>query len=172
MRNTSRKDKNEIVLKLVPQVFAWARSVHPSQPLTSGVLHGDWSSLDAMPPLARVQIEESDVISFHDYGWPEDFESAREDVEQFHRPLICTEYMARGIGQHLRHDSAYRAAVSCRRHQLGSCGGEEPDVSSMGFMAAALCDRTADYLVSRCFSRGWDAIPRARAGDYSRSDQR
>jgi hypothetical protein len=86
------------VLGLVPQVFAWARSVHPTQPLTSGVWHGDWDSLDKMPPMARVQIEESDVISFHNYGWPEDFEKRVKDLEQFHRPIICTEYMARGNG--------------------------------------------------------------------------
>jgi hypothetical protein len=92
------RNKNEIVLKLVPQAFAWARSVHPVQPLTSGVWHGDWASLDVMPPMARVQIEQSDVISFHNYGWPEDFEKRVEQLEQFHRPLICTEYMARGAG--------------------------------------------------------------------------
>jgi hypothetical protein len=92
------RNKAELVLNLLPQVFAWARSVHPSQPLTSGIWHGDWSSLDAMPPMARVQIENSDVISFHDYGWPEQFEKHIHQLEQFHRPLICTEYMARGAG--------------------------------------------------------------------------
>ena len=92
------RNKNEIVLGLVPQVFAWARSEHPIQPLTSGLWHGDWDSLDKMPPMARVQIEESDVISFHNYGWPEDFEKRVKDLEQFHRPIICTEYMARGNG--------------------------------------------------------------------------
>jgi hypothetical protein len=92
------KDKNEIILGLLPQVFAWARAAHPSQPLTSGLWHGDWSSLDAMPPLARVQIEQSDVISFHNYGWPEEFEKVVTQLEQFHRPVICTEYMARGAG--------------------------------------------------------------------------
>ena len=71
------KNKNEIIL---------------------GLLHGDWSSLATMPPLARIQIEQSDVISFHDYGWPENFESHVKMLEQFHRPLICTEYMARNIG--------------------------------------------------------------------------
>jgi hypothetical protein len=92
------KDKAEIVLKLLPQVFAWARSVHPTQPLTSGVWRGDWSTLEAMPAMAREQIEQSDVISFHNYGWPEEFEKRVEELEQFHRPLICTEYMARGAG--------------------------------------------------------------------------
>jgi GH35 family endo-1,4-beta-xylanase len=36
------RNKNQIVLELLPQVFAWARSVHPAQPLTSGLWHGDW----------------------------------------------------------------------------------------------------------------------------------
>jgi hypothetical protein len=92
------KNKTEIIVGLLPQVFAWARSAHPTQPLTSGVWQGDWSSLSSMQPMARIQIEQSDVISFHNYGWPEDFEARVKLLEQFHRPLICTEYMARGAG--------------------------------------------------------------------------
>jgi len=45
-----------------------------------------------------MQIEESDVISFHNYGWPEEFEQRVQWLLPFHRPLICTEYMARGAG--------------------------------------------------------------------------
>ncbi len=92
------RNKNELVLALLPQVFAWARSEHPSQPLTSGLWYGDWSSREKMPPLARVQVEESDIITFHNYGWPEDFEQRVKDLEKLHRPMICTEYMARGVG--------------------------------------------------------------------------
>jgi len=91
-------NKRDLILAVLPQAFAWARSVHPIQPLTSGVWSGDWSSLDKMPPVARVQIEQSDVISFHNYDWPEGFESRIHELEQFHRPLLCTEYMARGAG--------------------------------------------------------------------------
>jgi hypothetical protein len=88
----------DAVITLVPQAFAWARSAHPTQPLTSGVYDGDWSSLDAMPLMARMQIEQSDVISFHNYSWPEEFEKRVLELQQFHRPLICTEYMARSNG--------------------------------------------------------------------------
>ena len=91
-------NKRELVLTLLPQVFAWARAAHPVQPLTSGIWSGDWSSLDRMSPMARLQIEQSDVISFHNYAWPEEFEQRIHELEQFHRPLICTEYMARGAG--------------------------------------------------------------------------
>jgi len=92
------RNKNEIIAQLLPQVFVWARSARPSQPLTSGVWHGDWSSLAVMTPVSQIQIQQSDVISFHDYGWPETFEAHVKMLEQFHRPLICTEYMARNIG--------------------------------------------------------------------------
>jgi len=91
-------NKVALVDALLPQVFAWARSAHPTQPLTSGVWTGDWNSLDKMPATAKIQIEQSDVISFHDYGWPEEFEARVKQLEQFHRPLLCTEYMARGAG--------------------------------------------------------------------------
>ena len=91
-------NKRALILALLPQVFTWVREVHPSQPLTSGVWAGDWSSLEKMSPMARVQVEQSDVISFHNYEWPEGFEKRIHELEQFHRPLICTEYMARGAG--------------------------------------------------------------------------
>lgn len=92
------RDKNERVLKLLPQVFAWARAAHPSQPLTSGVWQGNWSSDEKLSPMARVQLAESDVISFHNYGWPENFEQHVEWLERYKRPILCTEYMARGAG--------------------------------------------------------------------------
>ncbi len=36
-------NKKARVLELLPKVFEWARSAHPSQPLTSGLWEGDWS---------------------------------------------------------------------------------------------------------------------------------
>ena len=92
------KNKVELVNALLLQVFAWAREAHPVQPLTSGVWDGDWSSIEKMSATGRIQIRESDVITFHNYGWPEDFEAHVKLLQQYHRPLICTEYMARGAG--------------------------------------------------------------------------
>ena len=92
------KDKAEVVATLLPQVFSWARSVNPSQPLTSGIWTGDWSLDETMSPVARIQVNESEVISFHNYSWPENFEQKVVSLQRYHRPLICTEYMARGAG--------------------------------------------------------------------------
>jgi hypothetical protein len=92
------KNKNELVIALLPQAFAWARSAHPTQPLTSGVWKGDWSVAQKLEPGAKIQLEMSDVISFHSYDKPEVFEKRVLSLQQYHRPLICTEYMARGNG--------------------------------------------------------------------------
>jgi hypothetical protein len=89
-------NKVQLVLALLPQAFAWARSAGPSQPLTSGIWQGDWSSLQAMSPMAQKQVELSDVISFHNYDVPAEFEKRVKWLQVYHRPLICTEYMARG----------------------------------------------------------------------------
>src|SRR5438270_7569219 len=91
-------NKQELVLVLLPQVFAWARSATPTQPLTSGVWDGNWSAPEKLTPMQRVQLDLSDVISFHNYGWPESFEKHVRWLERYHRPLICTEYMARSVG--------------------------------------------------------------------------
>jgi hypothetical protein len=92
------KNKNQLVVALLPKAFAWARAAHPMQPLTSGVWKDDWSVREKLGPGAKIQIETSDVISFHSYDKPEVFEKRILSLQQYHRPLICTEYMARGNG--------------------------------------------------------------------------
>jgi hypothetical protein len=92
------KNKSELVLALLPRAFAWARAAHPTQPLTSGVWKGNWSVAEKLEPGAKIQIEMSDVISFHSYDKPEVFEKRVLSLQQYHRPILCTEYMARGNG--------------------------------------------------------------------------
>jgi Cellulase (glycosyl hydrolase family 5) len=92
------KDKAALVLALLPKVYDWARSVKPTQPLTSGVWHDNWSDSKKLEPMAKVQIEMSDILSFHNYGKPDEFKERVASLEQYHRPIICTEFMARKNG--------------------------------------------------------------------------
>lgn len=86
------------VNELLPKVFAWARAVHPVQPLTSGVWEGNWSDPAKENATTKIQLAESDVITFHNYGWPEEFEARIVSLKPLGRPILCTEYMARGNG--------------------------------------------------------------------------
>ncbi len=92
------RTKRQLVAELLPQVFDWARSQHPIQPLTSGLFYGDWDDLSTLQPVEKIQLTQSDVLSFHNYSWPEDFEKHIVELETYHRPILCTEYMARSAG--------------------------------------------------------------------------
>ena len=81
-------------LPLLREVFRWARTVNPSQPLTSPI----WriptprsTSLD----IARFLEDHCDVLSFHCYGDPSEMQAFIEWLKSSGRPLVCTEYMAR-----------------------------------------------------------------------------
>ena len=91
------KNKDQLVLALLPKAFAWARSVHPQQPLTSGVWKGDWSNPAKLEPMAKEQLELSDIVSFHNYESPASFGLHVKWLQKYGRPIICTEYMARPV---------------------------------------------------------------------------
>jgi len=89
-------DKANLVLILLPKAFAWARAAGPQQPLTCGVWKGDWSASEKLTPMERMQLELSDVVSFHNYSEPKEFEKRVKWLQHYNRPILCTEYMARG----------------------------------------------------------------------------
>ena len=93
------KDKSARVAALLPQVFEWARAMNPSQPLTGGVWGADMP-LDQtnLDELQQIQLRESDIITFHNYSWPEYFQQEIHWLRKYNRPVLCTEYMARSVG--------------------------------------------------------------------------
>lgn len=91
-------NKAELVYPLLKKTFEWARSQNPTQPLTSGLWIGDWSNHDTMDKMHKLQIEQSDIISFHCYESTEVFERRINELQRYNKPLLCTEYMARPNG--------------------------------------------------------------------------
>lgn len=76
-------------LPLLENVFKWARAANPDQPLTAGLWAWDFEKLN------QVQIENSDVITYHDYEDAPWHKRVIELLKTHGKPLICTEYMAR-----------------------------------------------------------------------------
>jgi hypothetical protein len=95
---TEPANKVALVEALLPKIFSYARAGLPSQPLISGVWHGDWSDPSKLSPIEKTQLDLSDLISFHNYGPPDEFEKRIQWLQQYHRPILCTEYMARPMG--------------------------------------------------------------------------
>ncbi|HET7239644.1 MAG TPA: cellulase family glycosylhydrolase [Gemmatimonadales bacterium] len=90
-------DKVARVTALLPRVFQVARAVGPMQPLTSGVCCVE-SNPGKLSPLQQIQLRESDIITFHNYGGAESFRRQVKWLRRYQRPVICTEYMARSVG--------------------------------------------------------------------------
>ncbi|MEY8014149.1 1,4-beta-xylanase [Mycobacterium servetii] len=114
-RSVERKDKLERVAELLPQVFGWARTVDPSQPLTSGVWQGQWSDPGRRSAIAGIQLDNSDVITFHSYAEPATFESRIAELAPQGRPILCTEYMARTQGS-----TVQGILPVAKRHNVGA----------------------------------------------------
>jgi hypothetical protein len=89
--------KPELALALLKKVFAWAREIDPEQPLTAGVWIGDWSDAK-LNPIHRFQLENSDIITYHSYDPVEKHAERVAPLRLYHRPIVCTEFMARPNG--------------------------------------------------------------------------
>lgn len=93
-------NKTALVAGLLGPVFDWARSADPTQPLTSGLWTGDrWDQFDKLDAVEKIQVTQSDVMSFHDYRWPEHFEERTRQIMTWGRPVLVTEYMARATAR-------------------------------------------------------------------------
>jgi len=98
----------DAAVPLLKAVFAWAREANPDQPLTAGLWNDHPLSNDVM-------LDQSDVVTFHDYDAPDRLEAHIQKLAATGRPLICTEYMARTRG------SLFETALPIfKRHGVGA----------------------------------------------------
>jgi hypothetical protein len=92
-------NKIALVEALLPQVFTFARAALPTQPITSGLWSGtDWNDPAKLTAVQKIQLDNSDVLSFHNYDGPAEFEKRIQWLQGYHRPILCTEYLARSHG--------------------------------------------------------------------------
>ncbi len=91
-------NKAGLALMLLKKEFAWARSVDPHQPLTVGVWAGDLTSPERLLSIYRFILEQSDVISFHNYKPLPEMKGAIKVLRRYGRPILCAEYIARPAG--------------------------------------------------------------------------
>ena len=154
-RSVERKDKQDRVAELLPQVFRWARSVDPNQPLTSGVWRGNWGEPAGRSPISQIQLDNADVITFHSYAEPATFESRIAELAPLGRPIICTEYMARPQGSTIE-----GVLPVAKRHNVGAF--------NWGFVAG----KTQTYFPWDSWDHPYAAPPKVWFHDLLRPDGR
>ncbi|MDR1719028.1 MAG: cellulase family glycosylhydrolase [Dysgonamonadaceae bacterium] len=89
-QNTNRGAE---AMGLLRAAFRWARSVNPSQPLSSPL----WGipARDTALDIVAFLCENCDVMTFHCYKDAETMEAFIKMLKRFNRPMICQEYMGR-----------------------------------------------------------------------------
>jgi hypothetical protein len=108
VNEASRRDR-----LILAHTFQWAREVNPTQPLTSC-----WEA-----------IEISDIYSFHTYGKPgtdadgNSWGKAMEGLRTVGRPALCTEFMARTMGNTLEAVLPFFAQHKVGWYEWGLCAG-------------------------------------------------
>lgn len=79
------------VMPLLRKSFEWGKQANPEQPLTAG----RWNEHE---PSNEFMLNNSDIITFHNYESAGQLQDRVEDLQDYGRPMICTEYMARPVG--------------------------------------------------------------------------
>ncbi|HYH14020.1 MAG TPA: cellulase family glycosylhydrolase [Flavisolibacter sp.] len=104
--NNGKRDSS---LTLLKKVFQWAREVNPDQPLSVGLWAWDFEKLNAF------QLQNSDVITYHNYEDPQWHLRTIQLLQANGRPMICTEYMAR-----TRNSRFSNILPVLKRHNIGA----------------------------------------------------
>lgn len=96
-------------LALAEASFGWARAERPSQPLTTGIWGPKWQERETR------LVELSDFVSFHDYLPQGPLAAKVEALRAAGRPLVCTEWLARGLGSRAETHLPYfeRERIGC-----------------------------------------------------------
>ncbi len=89
---------------LMEAAFAWAREENPEQPLTVAAWVTPLS--DSITPPYQTEIDQralalSDIVSFHAYWSTAHVKRFIDHLAGHERPMICTEWMARGAGSRI-----------------------------------------------------------------------
>ncbi|MBW0017819.1 MAG: cellulase family glycosylhydrolase [Mycobacterium sp.] len=154
-RQVERKDKQDRVAELLPQVFQWARSVDPAQPLTSGVWQGNWGDPGRRSAISGIQLDNADVISFHSYAAPAEFEGRINELAPLGRPILCTEYLARP-----QNSTVEGILPIAKRHNVGAL--------NWGLVAG----KTQTYLPWDSWDHPYTAAPKVWFSDLLQPDGR
>jgi hypothetical protein len=154
-RKVEHQGKEELVAAFLPHVFGWVRAVNPIQPLTSGVWQGRWKNPGSRSTIASLQLEHSDVISFHSYADPTEFEARIDELAALGRPILCTEYLARNLGS-----TVEGILPVAKRRNVGAY--------NWGFVAG----RTQTYLPWDSWQQPYTSVPETWFSDLIHPDGR
>lgn len=89
--------KAELSLALLKKTINWVRVINPVQPITMAPWQNEWCT-SGITAIDDFMFSHSDIISFHCYEPRDGVERRIKLIQRYNRPMLCTEYMARPLG--------------------------------------------------------------------------
>lgn len=121
-------NKIELMIPLLKKTFQWCREAGATQPLTSGVWIGQWPDADKLTETEKTQLENSDVISFHSYDNLDKMKQCVTNLKRYNRPMLCTEYMARGNDSYFDPIMGYLKSEKVGAYNWGFVSGKSQTI--------------------------------------------
>ena len=115
-------------------------AIRPSQPLTVGIWYDN-------KELNEFQLNNSDIITFHNYSKAEDMEKEIKELLKRNRPLICTEYMARTNGSTFETHLPILKKYNVGGDQLGFCKRQEQYYFSLGSKKKGVRNQKPGFMI-------------------------
>lgn len=88
-------NRGELTMPHLKKFFEIAREIDPIQPLTSGAFRIDPQHFDRLSAVERYCLENSDLISYHNYGSYDQNIQILKILKRYGRPILNTEWLAR-----------------------------------------------------------------------------
>ena len=74
--------------------------------------------------MEKLQFENSDIITFHNYDNLDKLKACVENLRRYHRPIICSEYMARPVGSTFDPNLRYMKEQNVGAYNWGFVSGK------------------------------------------------
>jgi len=115
------KDKTGPLTALLPQVFRMGeRSQSRAASHQRSLLRGHpRPTAPNLGEIAQIQLRESDVITFHNYSWPENFKQQVAWLKKYKPARDLYGIYARSRGQHIRHHTGLSPSRSASAPSTG-----------------------------------------------------
>ena len=111
--------------------------------------------MPARSAISGIQLDNSDVITFHCYGKPAEFDARIDELAPLGRPIMCTEYLARSLGS-----TVEGILPIAKRHNVGA------------FNWGLVAGKTQTYLPWDSWDHPYTAAPKVWFSDLLRPDGR
>ena len=133
---------------------------------------GDWSADEKLSPMEQIQLEQSDVISFHNYDTAPEFEKRIASLQRYDRPILCTEYMARGNGSTFQGSLPLAKQYNVGAINWGFVAGKTQTNLPWDSWQKPYVGREPTIWFHEVFQAGRHAVPARRGGVDSHTDRR